>query len=171
MPRIALLPLLLLAACGARSTPRTSSTTCRPPPGSHETTFLLFQSQNQDAFHLKEVKGLTPDPACSDVRARPFDEAAFTGELDALHCGGATVASFAGWRVRFYDGINGQLQVHYVVESPQALHILIDSTSGGMPGGAIDKQTFAVVLPPAGKPIRECTSTTDLGSYDGPMPP
>jgi len=40
-----------------------------------------------------------------------------------------------------------------------------------MPGGAQDEQTFAVVVPPSPKPIVECATVTDLGRYEGPMPP
>jgi len=67
--------------------------------------------------------------------------------------------------------MNGEPVVRGVAESSDAVHVLSSTTVGGMPGGAQDELAFALVFAPTEKPIVDCATVTDLGPYDGPMPP
>jgi hypothetical protein len=133
---------------------------------------VVFQSQNRGAYDPVGAEGVALAETCRPEAGEPArDAAAFTEQLDAQLCGGEVVPSFSSWNVRFYEGMNSQLQVLGVAESRAAVHVLLHQSVGGMPGGAVDQQTFAVVLPPTAKPIVDCTSVTDHGPYSGPMPP
>ncbi len=148
------------------------STTCRLPAGAAKIPFLLFRSDNRQAYHIVTAEKLVPPDGCRrGLEGSPRDAAAFKQQLDSRRCGGPAVASFSEWNVRFFLGMNSEPQVHGVMESPEAVHILIHQTIGGMPGGAQDELTYAIVFPPTQKPIVECRSVTDLGPYNGPMPP
>ena len=58
-----------------------------------------------------------------------------------------------------------------VVRAADGVRVHLHRTVGGMPSGAYDVFAWALVLPALDAPISECTSVTDLGPYDGPMPP
>lgn len=159
--------VLLLAACGAAQ--RDFSHTCRTPEGATDARYLVFYEESGSGLGLESDHGVGVGETCRETAFERTGED-FVRQLATAGCLGED-AQPSDWTVRGVAGENNRSSFSGVVETADALHFLSHQTVGGMPSGALSRQEWVIVIRTKGKPIVDCTSVTDLGPYDGPMPP
>ncbi len=140
---------------------------CPTPRGATPLPYLLYLSRNDDPLMLEHANELALPEGCHFMEwdARAPDREALVAELVRRECLGAGPGG-GRWTVRTYPTAPTA-----VVRTADAAQVLLHQSVGGMPSGEVERLTWVLVLPELGLPVDECTSVTDLGPYDGPMPP